>query len=387
MYDFDKSINQKNTADEKHDQINEFFIREDLLPMWVAEMDFQSAPEVIDAMIHRVQHGIFGYTYRTNSYQQALIDWYRTQHDCLIDQDMIAYDTGVLKSIFEMLRIFTKEQDQILVPIPAYPQFEKVITLSNRNMVPFALREVHHRYEFDFKAFDEMLSTCTACILCSPHNPGGRIWDKEELTTIAKLCRKHHVLLICDEIHCDLTMHHKKFISMLEIDPQCIIMNSISKPFNLAGLQHSYSICKDKDMKLKIQQHYHDYKIKSMNTMSMIAQESAYTKGISWLQEVRNYIYENDQYIRKFIKEHYLQIPVFELEAGYLQWLDFSAYFQTADELEDFLVNTCRIATSFGRHFDSRCGCYTRLNIGTQRKNCEEAMQRIYEGLQKKGCI
>lgn len=387
MYTFDIIIDQKNTYDEKHDQIHEYFSRDDLLPMWVAEMDFPTAPEVLDAMMQRVQHGIFGYTYRSESYQQAIVDWYKTQHQCTIEKDMIAYDTGVLKSIFEMLRIFTKEDDRVLVPIPAYPQFEKVITLAKRTMVSFSLTNEHHRYVFDFDALDQALSSCKVCILCSPHNPGGRIWSFEELTKIASLCKKHQVLLICDEIHCDLTMNHHTFISMLNIDDQCIIMNSISKPFNLAGLQHSYSICKDKDMNQKIHDHYHKYKIKSMNTLSMLAQESAYTKGRVWLHEVREYIYANDQYIRQFIDEHQMNIPIFTLEASYLQWLDFSAYVKNAEELEDFLVNTCHIATSFGRHFDEYCGCFTRLNIGTQRVNCEEAMNRIYHGLQQKGWL
>lgn len=381
---FDQQINQKGTVDEKHDQLLEFFPRDDLLPMWVAEMDFQSAPCVMETMKKRVEHGIFGYSYRSDEYYQSIIDWYKNQHHVSITKEMLSFDTGVLKSIFEMIRIFTSLHDDILVPIPAYPQFEKVVTLSERNFITFSLTNKQNRYYFNFEALKQELKHCRMMILCSPHNPGGQIWSKEELKRIVEICDESDTILISDEIHCDLHMNHKHFTSLAEISDHCIVINSPSKSFNLAGLQHSYSICKDQVMRELIEKHYTRNKIKSSNTLSMIALESAYREGSEWLIELRDYLYHNYLYILSFIQDHHLDLVVHELEAGYLLWIDFSSYFKEAIELEDFLVNTCRIATSFGRNFDVLHGCYTRLNIGTQRINCEEAMKRIEEGLKKR---
>lgn len=387
MYDFDKVIEHRDTADEKHDQIGAYFPQSDLLPMWVAEMDFPTAPEIQDALCERVKHGVFGYTYRTKQHQQALLEWYESRHHVCIQETSVSYDTGVLKSIFEMLRIFTKPQGRVLVPVPAYPQFFKVIEMAQRTCCAFPLQEEQHRYVFDFEKLREALTCCSAMIVCSPHNPGGRIWTEIELRSIYRLCQEQHVCLICDEIHSDLVMPGHHFTSMLEIGADCIVMNSVSKAFNLAGLQYSYSITGNTDKAAQIREHYKCYKIKSMNTLSMLAQETAYTQGKPWLEACCAYIQENDRYIRQFLHEHNMVIPVFELEAGYLQWLDFSAYFQTADQLQHFLIYTCQIASSHGSDFDERCGCYTRLNIAVPRIQCEEAMRRIYLGLKERGCL
>lgn len=385
MYNFDEKINQKGTVDEKHDQIGEFFPREDLLPMWVAEMDFKTAPAVQNALAKRVEHGIFGYTFRSDSYYESIINWYKTRHHVDIKREDLSFDIGVVKAVYEMLRIFTKEHDDILVPVPAYPQFGKAIALTNRNMVAFPLTNVNNRYEFDFDALKEELKHCTMFILCSPHNPGGRIWTRSELETIVKLCEETNTVLISDEIHCDLTMNHCEFISLIEVSDKCVVINSASKSFNLAGLQHSYNICKDKEMQARIEDHFMKNKVKSTNILSMTALEAAYTNGGEWRDALCDYLYDNYKFVKAFVEEHHLDLPVFELEAGYLLWVDFSAYFKTAEETEDFLVNTCQIATTWGRNFGEGYGTYTRLNIGTQRAVCKDAMERIYNGLKKVG--
>ncbi|MEG0960776.1 MAG: PatB family C-S lyase [Erysipelotrichaceae bacterium] len=387
MYNFDERIMQKGTTDEKHDQLLEFFPRDDLLPMWVAEMDFQSAPSVNEALLKRVKHGIYGYTYRSDSYYQAIIDWYKEEHDSVITKEMLSFDTGVVKAVFEMIRIFSKEGDGVLVPMPAYPQFSKAIALSKRKLVKFDLTNHNNRYYFDFDALKQALSSCKLFILCSPHNPGGRVWSKEELSKIVQICDETNTILISDEIHCDLTMNHQKFTSLISISEHAIVINSASKSFNLAGLQHSYNLCRDVEMQKKIEEHYFNNKIKSTNLLSMTALEGAYLGGRDWLHELRDYLYENYNIVNNFVKEHHLNIPVFELEAGYLMWLDFSAYFSEASELEDFLVNTCHIATTFGSNFDEKCGCFTRLNVGTQHFICVEAMNRILLGLKERGKI
>lgn len=382
---FDKRIDQRNSIDEKHDRMGNCFTRDDLLPMWVAEMDFQTAAVIIETLMKRCEHGIFGYSYRSDTYYQAIIDWYKNRHQVAITQDMLNFDTGVVKTVFELLRIFTNKHDNILVPMPAYPQFGKAIKLADREMKYFPLDECNHRYTFDFDKLEIELQACSMMILCSPHNPGGRIWSKEELHKIARLCKETNTILISDEIHCDLCMPDKKFISMLAITNECIVINSASKSFNMAGLQHSYSICPNKEMSAKITDHYHAFNIKSSNTMSMVALESAYSKGETWLNDVCAYIKDNDRMIREFIHSHKLQLPIFELEAGYLLWIDFRAYFEDGHELESFLVDECRIATSFGSNFGKEYATFTRLNIGTQKCVCEEAMNRMYSGLAKIG--
>lgn len=381
MYDFDTINDQDNTQDVKHNQMCEYFGRDDLLPMWVAEMDFKTAPQILAALEKRVKDGIFGYTFRSDDEQQTLIDWYKKRYQVSLEPSMITYDTGVCNAIFEMIRIFSEEGDNICVPFPAYPQFERVSRLLNRKVIKVSLKKVENRYEFDFVALSKELSACKMMILCSPHNPGGRIWSKEELQEISVLCKKHHVVLLSDEIHCDLTMPNKHFISMLAIDDDCIIMNSVSKAFNMAGLQYSYSICKNELMNKKIAQHYLDYNLNSMNTLSMIAQNSAYKNGEAWLSQCCQYIENNYLYICEFLKAHDMNIPVFTLDAGYLLWMDFSHYFSSGDDLDKFLVETCHIATTFGRNFDPSCACYSRFNIATPLVNIKKAMQHLHDGL------
>ena len=385
---FDNMIDQHNTADEKHDQMKEYFGRDDLLPMWVAEMDFQTSPLIIDALTKRCEHGIFGYSYRTDEYLNSITDWYAHNHHCSIERDMLSFDSGVIRSLFELIRLFTKPHDQILIPVPAYAQFAKVIQLTGRKMLPYPLRALHGRFYFDEEVLMEALSNTSMMVLCSPHNPGGQIWTKEELTMIASCCERTNTVLVSDEIHSDLALNPDQFTTMLRISKQAIVLNSPSKAFNLAGLQHSYAICQDKTMQEQIKKHYEINKVKSYNTLSMLALETAYVKGDAYLRDVRAYIKENYQTVVAYIQDHQLNLPVFELEAGYLMWIDFRSYFDTADKLDDFLVNTCHIATTAGRNFhDERSGCFSRLNIATQKVNCIEAMNRIEAGLKAKGYI
>lgn len=383
MLDLEKKINQKGTCDEKHDQMKKHFGRDDLIPMWVAETDFSTAEEIRDALIKRVEHGIFGYSYQSDAFYDSIIHWYKTQHHVDLVKENIFFDVGVIKGLFELIRIFTSENDSILIHTPVYPQFAKLIHHTKRKVLTSELSVVNHRFEIDFESLEEQLKHAKMFVLCSPHNPAGMVWSQPDLERMNALCEQYDVVLVSDEIHSDLTMANKNFISALAISDRAIVLNSPSKTFNLAGLQISMTMTKDLARMKLIGDHIAENKIKSSNTLSMIALEAAYTSGVTYRDQVVEKIKANYELIKEAVVQSKCKIEVYDLEASYLVWMDFSAYFKTYEELHNFFINQCKVAVTFGREFGEGCDCMIRLNIATQSSTCLEVIKRILENLKE----
>lgn len=383
MLDFEEKINQRGTCDEKHDRMVCYFGRDDLIPMWVAETDFSTAEEIKEALLKRVEHGIFGYSYQSESFYDSIIQWYKTQHHLDLKSENIFFDTGVLKALYEMIQIFTNEGDGILIHTPVYPQFEKVITHTKRKVVTNKLRVIDHRFEIDFESLEEAMKEVKLFILCSPHNPAGMVWNQDDLVRVITLCEKYDVVLVSDEIHSDLSMADQTFISALALSDKAIILNSPSKTFNLAGLQINMTITKDAHQVQLIGEHLAKHKIKSSNTLSMVALEAAYTSGQAYRERVVTKIKDNYDLIKSLVIESKKKIEVYDLEASYLVWLDFSAYFTSYEALYDFFIQECKVAVTFGKDFGEGCDLFVRLNIATQRSTCLEVMNRILSNLKE----
>lgn len=381
-YDFDIPINRRNTNSLKWD------ISENELPMWVADMDFQTAPEIREAIAKRADHGVFGYTIVPDAWYEAYIAWWKNRHGFQMKKEWLMFCTGVVPAISSIVRKMTTVGENVLIQTPVYNIFFNSIVNNGRNVLQSPLKYDGTGYHIDFADLEEKLSNpqTTMMILCNPHNPVGKIWNRETLEKIGELCWKHHVLVLSDEIHCDLTAPGSAYIPFASVSEICK-KNSITcvaptKAFNIAGLQTAAVVVPDETLRHKVNRGLNTDEVAEPNVFAVEAAVAAFTKGESWLEQLRAYIYENRQCVQAFLEKELPQIKLVSENATYLLWLDCSEVSEGKDtsEFADFLREKTGLYVSAGEQYGRGGEMFLRMNIACPRENVKDGLQRLKEG-------
>lgn len=376
-YDFENITNRKNTNSLKWD------LFDDEYPMWVADMDFKVSPEIQNAIQKRASHPVFGYSIIPDSLFESYINWWDRRYDFKMDKDHMLYATGVMPSIASMIRCLTDEGDNILIQSPVYHVFFYFIEDNNRNVVENELIYENGEYKIDFDDLDENLSVCKLMILCNPQNPVGKIWSKEDLNKIGELCKKHDVILISDEIHCDLTDPQIKYNPFMTSSDykNSILAISPSKSFNIAGFQSSIVYTPNDELLSKIKTQLHVDNSDSCNVFAVCAVEAAYNESEEWLEELKKVIYQNKQIVKNYLDEELPVVKLVECDATYLLWLDCTALNVSSKVLSEFLRSNQGVFLSAGSDFGDIGDGFLRLNIACPPKLLKEGLDRFKSGI------
>ena len=384
MSRFDEVINRKNTGSLKFDGHSMFDMPEDVLPLWVADMDFRVPEAVTERLKELADFGIFGYTMITEEYFEAVKGWFSERFSWDLRREWLAQTPGVVFALSTAVRAYTKPGEGIVIQQPVYYPFSNVIKNNDRVIVNSPLIYEDGRYVMDFKDLDEKLSRpdVTMMILCSPHNPVGRVWTREELEKVAGLCIKHDVMLVCDEIHCDFVYGdrvHTPIASISEeIARNVCVCTAPSKSFNLAGLQISNIFIPNRDKRKLFKKELERVSFGWAGMLGMAACQAAYEKGGPWMDELKEYISANIDYINAFIRENMPEITVVPTEGTYLVWIDLRKLGLTRDEQYDFIVNKAKLWLDTGDMFGEDGEGFERLNAACPRSTLEEAMRRLH---------
>lgn len=386
-YDFDEIIPRRGTNSVKWDVAKE----DGVIPMWVADMDFQAAPCIRQALKERMDHGVFGYTLVPNSYYESIISWFDRRHQWHIERDWILYTSGVVPAISAIIKALTEPGDKVLVQTPVYNCFFSSIRNNGCTTAENALVRKGNSYEIDFDDFERQAADekTKVFLLCNPHNPAGRVWTPDELSRMNNICLKHSVKVIADEIHCELVMPGYKFTPFAAVSKacqdNCITTNSPTKSFNIAGLQIANIITNNDTIKRKIDRAININEVCDVNPFGVIALQAAYNEGESWIDQLNLYLWENYKVLKDFFQEHLPKLKVLKLEGTYLVWVDISATGLKADELTNELLQQGKVMVNSGTLYGKTTGTdYLRLNIAMPRSLMLEALQRIAQVLQPK---
>lgn len=382
-YNFDKIINRKGTNSIKWDGNILYNKPEGVLPLWVADMDFEVAKEIVDALKKRLENPVYGYTFIPDSYYQSIITWFKKRYNYTIKQDWIMYTPGVVAAISFAIQAFTNKGDEIIIFTPVYFPFKRQILANNRIPIEISLIEEKNSFKIDFDKFKSSITKKTKMVIfCSPHNPVGRVWDKEELTTLAEICLKNNIKIVSDEIHMDLTFNKKHIpISSIskEIENITITTTAPNKTFNIAGFMMGNTIIPNPALKKQYENILSASGIHLANIPGIIATEVAYNYGEEWLNQVLDYIYNNYLFLKNFIDKNIPKIEVTELEGTFLTWLNFKNTGLTHDQIYEKINNNAKLWLNDGLMFGKEGEFYQRLNIATSRLILKDALIRLKE--------
>ncbi len=384
-------VDRKGTHCEKWDGLRERFGREDLLALWVADMDFRVPQCVLEAEKDYLDTGVFGYYHPSEGYYQAFMDWEQERHGYSVQREWLRFSPGVVPAINWLIQIFTEPQDRVLVLTPVYYPFLHAVRDNERTLVACQLVHQDGQYSVDLAAFEAAIAEnqVRMFIMSSPHNPVSRVWRREELTAMLDICKKHGVLVLSDEIHQDLTFDGHKHIPSAtagDYSHMVITLTAASKTFNLAGCQNAFVVLPDAKLRKEYDAFTKRIHIREGNPFGYIAVEAAYRGGKAWLQQVQEIIWNNYGYLREQLAIHLPKACVTPLEGTYLMWVDFAAYLQP-EEMERFFEETCGIAVDYGAWFEGDGQSHIRINLATSRENVEKAFSSILQGLQAWGRI
>lgn len=389
MYNFDKEINRRNTNSIKYDRNNIQNSR--IIPMWVADMDFETLPEVKEALIKRAQHGIFGYATPTNSYYQAVINWMKARHDFEVEKDWIITTTGIVTALKLAVRAFTQVDDKIMIMKPVYYPFDASIKLNHRTVVECPLVFENDSYTCDFELFEKTIidNDIKMFILCNPHNPIGKVWTKDELYQIGTICQKHHVIIVSDEIHMDFVYKGNKHIPFYNVDESfkdfSVICTAPSKTFNLAALQTSNIIIANEELRKRFNEEKDASGVTDPNIFGLEACEAAYTYGAKWVDELLEYLQGNIDYMNDFLKTRLPDLKMVNPQGLYLIWVDMRALGMDKDELEDFMLNKANLWLDEGYIFGTGGDGFERFNIACPRSTLKRALEQLEKAIQQRG--
>ncbi|CAM4263680.1 MalY/PatB family protein [Lederbergia lenta] len=387
MVNFNERINRVNSLSVKWDGMENVFGHSDLLPMWVADMDFRPPEQAMEQMKQRIEHGIFGYTIIDEKVKNAITSWTNKRHNWKVDHDWLLFSPGVVPSIAIAVQAFTEVGDKILIQSPVYTPFFNIIESNMREIVNSELILKNGRYEIDFNDFEEKLKNdVKVFLLCSPHNPTGRVWSKEELGRMAQLCEKYDVVIIADEIHADIVLPPYKHIPLASLNKayadRTLTLMAPSKTFNLAGLQASFMVAQNKEMRNKIAEIQAKNGFFALNTFGIIAMEAAYTYGEHWLNDMLSYIQANVDLIKTKVKEALPKLEVIESEGTYLVWIDCRKTGLNDADLRKVLLEKGKLAVNFGDAYGPGGEGFIRLNAACQREIVEDGVKRLIYALE-----
>ena len=382
-YDFDKIIDRRKYHSVKWDELETIFGVQDVLPMWVADMEFRSPKPVIEAIKKAAEHGIYGYTSRPDSYCQAIIDWMVKRHNWKVKKDWLSYSPGVVPALSFIIRAFTQPDDRVIVQPPVYYPFFRVIEDNGCHIVNNPLKVESNKYVMDFEDLEIKIDDprVKILILCSPHNPVGRVWRKEELSRLGEICLKHNLIVVSDEIHADILFEgyrHTPFASISqEFAQNSITCTAPSKTFNLAGLQTSAIIIPNKKYCSIYNNILNSLALNENNYFGLVALEAAYRYGEEWLNQLLSYLNENLEFLVKYFKERIPKIKVIKPEGTYLVWLDYRQLGFNTKDLNDFMLKKAKVALDDGYWFGKEGEGFMRINIACSRSFLEESLKRI----------
>ena len=358
------------------------FGRDDVLPMWVADMDFPPPAEVIDSLKDRLNHGIFGYTFTGDSLGKAISGWLKKRHDWEINENSMLYSPGVVPSIAAIIRALTDEGDSILVQSPVYYPFFSVPEKNGRTVQNCPLIMKDGQYTIDFEKFEAVLQQgIKLFLLCSPHNPGGRVWSEEELIKIGDLCKKYNVLIVSDEIHADLVFKPNKHVPISSIKKEyediTLTLAAPSKTFNLAGLQASFMIIPNEKLREKVEEEQQKQGFFTLSTFGIFGMEAAYLHGEDWLEDLLSYLSGNIEEVKSFIEKEIPQLSVMDPQATYLLWIDCRKLGKSDEELKDLLLNKGKLALEPGNKFGKGGEGFVRMNVACSRETLRDGLSRL----------
>jgi cystathionine beta-lyase len=379
-YNFDELIERRGTNCVKWDESPS----PDVIPLWVADMDFKAAPAILEAVKKRAEHGVFGYNIVPESYYEAVISWFHRRHQWEIQRQWILYTTAVVPAMSCVIKALTMPGEKVLILSPAYNCFFSSIKNNGCEVLESPLKAVDDSFEVDFDDFEAKCADekTTLFLLCNPHNPSGRVWTREELQRMYDICQQHGVKVVSDEIHCELVMPGHQFVPFGTITDNCVVMNSPSKNFNTAGLQIANIICSHPSWRRRIDRAININEVCDVNPFGIVALQAAYNESEDWIDELNQYLWGNYQLLRDFIAENLPQWKVCRLEGTYLPWVDISAMGITSQELCDRLLAEAKVWINPGTMYGPQTGeGYVRFNIAIQRSRLVEALKRIKDAL------
>lgn len=384
MYNFDEIINRIGTNSLKWDSIKNKYKQENLLPMWVADMDFKIAPEIAYAVIERANHMTYGYTIPSTEYYNSIIKWNKKRNDYDVKREWIKVSPGVIPSIKAAIFGFTNECDKILIQTPVYPPFHNSVTSAKRELIINPLNYDGEKYIIDFDDFEEKIkSGVKLFIMSSPHNPIGRVWTRIELEKIADICYEYNVKVLSDEIHSDLIYSGHKHTVFSTVSEKAknisIICQAPSKTFNIAGLCSSYTIVENEVIRKQMWDAMASIGIEMVNLFGIAACEAAYSHGELWLEEMIDYVEKNADFACQYINKKLPKVKCYKPEATYLMWLDFREYNMNQHDMMKKLVEEAKVVLNSGTDFGTDGYGFVRLNIGCPKSSIEQCIDQIAE--------
>ncbi|MCT7565972.1 PatB family C-S lyase [Aliarcobacter butzleri] len=387
IYNFDEETNRKNTNCAKYDGLKKYFGYEDLNPLWVADMDFKTPSFINDAIIKAASNSLYGYSVDTPELYASIINWQKNEHDWQIEQKDIFMINGVVPAYSACIEAFSEIGDEVIVQTPIYPPLFKCVTANERKLVINELKKDENGYyTMDLEDLEKKITSKTKILaLCSPHNPVGRVWSKEELEKLANICIKHDITIVSDEIHSDITF--KKFTPLAsiskEIANQTITLNSAGKTFNIAGLNCAYVVSKNAEILEKFKKVAIKREINSINFFGYVSTKAAYENGSAFVKELKAYLMNNIIFTKDFFEKNSLNIDFFIPEATYLLWLDFSKTGLSHLEIKNILLTKSKIALNDGVSFGSNGNKYFRLNTALSKKALNIALNQFVKNFSK----
>lgn len=387
IYDFDKPVCRRGTHCVKHDTLRDVYGRDDLVPLWVADMDFETPDFIVDAMRQRLEHPVFGYTAAYDSYWQSIEDWLYARHSWRVERDWLRYIPGIVKGIGMVINAFTSVGDKVIIQPPVYHPFRLVPEHNGREVVFNPLRRLPDGgYEMDFDNLESVIDDkCKILILSNPHNPAGIVWSRETLARLAEMADKHNIVVISDEIHCDMALygnHHIPFATVSDAAARCsITFGAPSKTFNIAGIVSSYSIVPNAELRNKFYSWLSASEMDMPTIFAMVATEAAFRNGDSWRRQMLSYVEQNIDFVDEYLRENIPAVKMLKPQASFLVWLDFSALGLGHDKLNDFIVNRAKLAMNDGAMFGFGGEQFMRMNVGTQRSVLCQALEQLRDAV------
>ncbi len=381
VYDFDRITDRRGTGSLKWD------VSERELPMWVADMDFQAAPAIRDAVLKRAEHGIFGYCVIPDAWYEAYIKWWESRHHFRMEKEWLLFTTGVIPAVSSAVRKLTTVGENVLVQTPVYHIFFHSIANNGRNVMDVPLQYDGENYGIDFAELEEKLSDpqTTMMILCNPHNPVGKIWDRETLARIGELCFRHHVTVLSDEIHCDLTAPGREYIPFASVSDTCrnisVTCIAPTKTFNVAGIQTAAVVAADTVLRHKMRQGLRTDEAAEPNIFAVNTAIAAYTEGAPWLDALREYVDGNKRLVSEFLQKNLPEIKAVPSEATYLMWLDCGSLSGSSEEISRFLREKTGLYLSEGGQYGRGGEKFLRMNVACPRSLVEDGLNRLREGI------
>ena len=380
-YDFDKIIQRANTNCVKYDLRDAVFGNPDVLPMWVADMDFETPDFAREAVMKRAEHPVYGYHFKDEPYYKAIQGWLHRRHQWEVPVEWMSFVPGVVCGFNMAVMAFTQVGDEVIIQSPVYPPFHHAVGSHGRKLVYNSLKIGDRGYEMDFDLLEQQAKTAKMLILCNPQNPVGRCWTREELLRLSEICLRNDVLVISDEIHCDLVLPGYKHTPYATLSPaaadHCIVFHAASKTFNLAGLATSTAIIPNKELRVVYNKYVEDMEAHLGNIFGKVATQASMEQGDEWLEQLLDYVQGNIDYVSEFLTKNLPVVRFFNPQATYMMWLDFNGYGLSEEELWRKMTQEAQLGFNRGSDFGQEGKGFFRINLACPRSTVEEAMRRL----------